>query len=406
MVVALAEHTAFAIATRRAGPLAGGPSEPWCAHTVAILRHTSTTIFAGTGIAAVGSPKALWARQVAACAHPASLTSAVSMNRVTSIGVVTVTGTGTTFTKLSLRARKLAVSPMPPRGASTGSSLGAADSPMGTLATGIATEAPGARRTGHRAVTTLPTFLADARAVDGRAGNGVFAGAAGGTVDPVSVRWTKVSAVRSRVAGCAPAEAAVREADTAVQTEAVLLAAGAVSVLRAALVAVEARPTWLAGALAVHRVAAETVLWVAGAGLLAAQTIAAIWTESLSAAVACKAMLAQTRAIGRKATGARSAVTGLSTVLTEAAHRALFTAPIPDIARSAVALPSKPVTEATIVAATFLSTVGSVETLWTWQGTDDTHPARWAAAGALGALRNTSILARIGSGAEEAISAL
>lgn len=111
-------------------PLAGGASEPWCAHTVAILSYASSTIFAGTGIAAVGSPKALWAGQVAAHAcrrqsgwsppaeynstadlgprqprmltHPASLTSALSMNRVTAIGVVTVTDTGTTFTKLSL----------------------------------------------------------------------------------------------------------------------------------------------------------------------------------------------------------------------------------------------------------------------------------------------------------------
>ena len=41
-------------------------------------------------------------------------------------------------------------------------------------------------------------------------------------------------------------------------------------------------------------------------------------------------------------------------------------------ARSTVALPSKPVTEATVVAATFLSTVGSMETLWAWQGTNDT----------------------------------
>lgn len=212
--------------------------------------------------------------------------------------------------------------------------------------------------------------------------------------------------MRSRVSRRAPAEAAVGKAEPSVQTEAVLLAARAMRVLRAALVAVEARPTWLAGALAVHRVAAETVFWVAGAGLLAAQTIAAIRTEALSAAVACEAMFAQTRAISRKATGARSTVTGLSTVLTEAAHGALFLAPIPDIARSTVALPSKPVTEATVVAATFLSTVGSMETLWAWQGTNDTHPARWAAAGALGALRNTSILARIGSGAEEAISAL
>lgn len=40
------------------------------------------------------------------------------------------------------------------------------------------------------------------------------------------------------------------------QTEAVLLTAGTVRVLRATLVAVEASPTWLTGALAVHRVAA------------------------------------------------------------------------------------------------------------------------------------------------------
>lgn len=117
-------------------------------------------------------------------------------------------------------------------------------------------------------------------------------------------------------------------------------------------------------------------------------------------------MFTQTRAIGRKTTGTRGAVAGLSTVLPEAAHGALFMAPVPDIARSAVALPSKPVTEATVVAATFLGTVGSIETLWAGQGTDDTHPARRAAAGALGDLENTSILARIGSGAEEASSAL
>lgn len=40
------------------------------------------------------------------------------------------------------------------------------------------------------------------------------------------------------------------------QTKAMLLAAGAVRVLRAALIAVEAGPTWLTGALTVHRVAA------------------------------------------------------------------------------------------------------------------------------------------------------
>lgn len=65
--------------------------------------------------------------------------------------------------------------------------------------------------------------------------------------------------MRSRVAGCAPAEAAVGKADATVQTQAVLLAAGPVRVLWAALVAVQAGPARLAGALAVHRVAAETM---------------------------------------------------------------------------------------------------------------------------------------------------
>lgn len=72
--------------------------------------------------------------------------------------------------------------------------------------------------------------------------------------------------MRSRVAGSAPAEAAVGQADAAVQAKTVFLASRAVRVLRAALVAVEASPARPARALAMHRVAAETVLRVAGAG--------------------------------------------------------------------------------------------------------------------------------------------
>lgn len=58
------------------------------------------------------------------------------------------------------------------------------------------------------------------------------------------------------------------------------------------------------------------------------------------------------------------------------------------------------------MAETFLGAVGSVEALWAGQGADDAHPARWAAAGALGGLEDTPILARRGAGAEEASSAL
>ena len=68
-----------------------------------------------------------------------------------------------------------------------------------------------------------------------------------------------------RVAGRAPAEAAVGLADAAVKAEAVLLAARPVRVLRAALVAVEARPARQARALPAHRVAAAG--GGAGAGL-------------------------------------------------------------------------------------------------------------------------------------------
>jgi hypothetical protein len=106
--------------------------------------------------------------------HPPSLALAVSMNRVAAIRVVTVTATHTTFAKLPLLgegvenrlgqltrgslflppgrqtvstywAGQLAVGPLPPRGAGTGSSLGTTDSIVGTLAAGIATEAPGSR---------------------------------------------------------------------------------------------------------------------------------------------------------------------------------------------------------------------------------------------------------------------
>lgn len=167
MVITLAGDAAFAIAARRTGSLAGGASESRCTHTTATFRDTGAPILAGAGVAAVGSPEALRAGQVAAVTCPASLALAVSMDRVTVIRMVTVTVTGTTFAKLALRAGQLAVGPVPPRGAGTDASLGATDSLVGTLAAGIAIEAPGSRRAGHRAVTTLPTFLADAGAVDG-----------------------------------------------------------------------------------------------------------------------------------------------------------------------------------------------------------------------------------------------
>lgn len=165
MVGTLAGHTAFAIATWMTGPLTGGSSESRGTHTISILRDAGTPILACTGVATVHSPEALMAVLVATDTHPSSLALAVSMNRVTAIGMFAVTMPGTAFTKLSLRARKLAMNPMPPRGAGTSSSLGAAGCLIDTLATGIATEAPGSRWAGHRAVTALPTFLTDARTV-------------------------------------------------------------------------------------------------------------------------------------------------------------------------------------------------------------------------------------------------
>lgn len=404
MVSTLAGHTAFAIAARLTGSLAGGTSESRYTHTIAILRDAGAPILASAGVAAVGSPEALRAGQVASSTCPASLALAVSMNRVTAIRVVTVTATGTTFTKLPLWTGELAVGPVPPRGAGTGSSLGAAGCLVGTLAAGIATKSPGSRWTGHRAVTTLPTFLADASAVNRRAGDGVLAGAAGGAVEAVSVGRTEASAVRARVAGRAPAEAAVGLADAAVQAEAVLPAAQPVRVLRAALVAVKTGPARLARALPAHRVAAETVLWVAGAGHLAAEAEEAVGAEALRAAVPGEAVFAQTGPVGWEAAGPRPAVARLSTVLSKVAHGALLPAPMPGVARSTATLPSEPIAEATVVTVTFLGAVGSMEALRTGQRTDGAHPARWAAAGALGGLEDTPIVARRGAGAGEANS--
>lgn len=402
MVGTLAGHTAFAIAARLTGFLAEGASESGCANAVAILGDAGAPVLAGAGVATVGSPEALRAGLVAAGTCPPGLAQAVSMNRIAAVSMVTVTATGTAFAKLPLWAGELAVGPMPPGGTGTGSSLGAAGCLMGTLAAGIATEAPGSRWAGHRAVTTLPTFLADAGAVDGRAGDGIFAGAACGAIDSVGVRGAEASAVRSRVAGRAPAEAAVGLADAAVKAEAVLLAARPVRVLRAALVAVEARPARQARALPAHRVAAEAVLRVAGAGHLAAEAVEAVGAEALGAAVPGEAVFAQTRAVGRETAGARGAVARLSTVLPEAAHGALLAAPVPRVSRSTATLPGESVTEASVVTATFLGAVGSMEALGAGQGADGARPARWAAAGILRGLEDAPILARRSAGAGEA----
>lgn len=205
--------------------------------------------------------------------------------------------------------------------------------------------------------------------------------------------------MRARVAGCAPAEAAVGQADAAVQAETVFLTARSVRVPRAALVAVQARPARQARALPVHRVTADTVLRVAGAGRLAVDAVEAVGAEALVAAVPGEAVLAQTPAIGREAAGSGRAVARLGAVLPEAAHRAFLAAPVPGVTRSTAALPTEGVTEAAIVAVTFLGAVAAMETLWAGQGADGTHPARWAAAGALLSLVDALIVAGRGLGA-------
>ena len=140
---------------------------------------------------------------------------------------------------------------------------------------------------------------------------------------------------------------------------------------------------------------------VAGAGHLAAEAVEAVGAETFGAAVPSEAVFAQTRAVGREAAGARGAVTSLSTVLPEAAHGALLTAPghlvgvslatqpaaapgppqatrtpgqhyspVPCVSRSAATLPGEPVAEASVVTATFLGAVGSIGALGAGQGTD------------------------------------
>lgn len=207
--------------------------------------------------------------------------------------------------------------------------------------------------------------------------------------------------MRARVAGRTPAQAAVGLTHAAVQAEAVLLAAGPVRVLRAALVAVQASPARQARALSAHRVAAEAVLRVAGAGLLAAEAVEAVGAEAIGAAVPGEAVLAQARAVGGEAASAQGAVACLGAVLAEAAHGALLLAPIPRVAWSAATLPGEPVAEATVVTAALLGAVGSVEALRTGQGTDGAHPAGGAAAGALRGLEDTPVVAGIGAGAGE-----
>lgn len=149
---------------------------------------------------------------------------------------------------------------------------------------------------------------------------------------------------------------------------------------------------------------AEAVLWVAGAGHLAAEAIETFRAETFRAAVPSEAVFAETRTIGSKAAGTRGTVTHLSTVLPEAAHGALLTAPSPSEAGGTETLPSEPVAETSIVTATFQRAVGSVEALRAGQGAYDAHPSWGAAAGALVRLENTPIVARMGVETEEARS--
>lgn len=182
-----AQCTPLPIAARRALALARGATEAWGAGAGSIFRRARCSIAAHTELAAASAPRALWAALLALQPCPPRQAVALSSDGVTAICMGTLAALPTASTKCPIRAGLVAMGAVPSWGAATDPTLCTASGSMGTVATPIAARAPGAIRTRFGAVRSVPTFLADAGAIDGGAHNAVLAGAALRAVHPKGV---------------------------------------------------------------------------------------------------------------------------------------------------------------------------------------------------------------------------
>lgn len=213
--------------------------------------------------------------------------------------------------KCAIRAGQLAGVSQPARGAGAGAVGGAAGRPVGTGAALIAVQAPRPAGTWQGAVKALPPFLADAGAIYWGAGATVVTATDGRAVGAVGPCCTGDRTDLSHEAwgtGAAPSDAV---AVGAVLAGAGQLAAITIVASRTGLIAVVARPAWLAGAGSSYWVAADGVAGITGAGQGTAWAVQALRAQPLLAAWAFVARFTLTGACAGRTLAPVVAVTAL-----------------------------------------------------------------------------------------------
>lgn len=296
--------------------------------------------------------------------------AAVSMNTITPLQAA--------WPKRAHRTRLVTVRPLPAGCAGAGSICRIAFCPIGAVAGGVASWAPGSFGAGGGAIRPSPALFAEASPVDGRAVDKILTGAFKGAVFAICATFTWTLTVNPREPGGTLALAGDTITHPSVHTQTRLQTAVTVETVSAGFVTEQPGPPRMARAFPFHRMTAERVFVLAETGAFTVHAIFAQCTHPVPAVWPTEARLAQAASIDVVAACTISTVAHTFTVLAVSACSTLLIAPVTSETFSTLALAGFGVTYAPVVADTLLSTVWSKPSLWTSLCANCTRPSRGA----------------------------
>lgn len=361
-----ARHTALVtVHTNSAFVLAGDSPESWATHTRSIFPQAGVTVGAmlETGVVTVAPPQALRTWLTAARTPPTWQTVALPGGSLAAVGMNTITPLQAAWPKRAHRARLVTARPLPAGRAGAGSMCRITFCPVGAVAGGVASWAPGSLRAGGETVRPSPALFAEASAVNWRAVDEVFTGALQGAVLAIGATFTEILTVNARKPWSTVALSCGTITHPSIHTQTRLQTAMTVETVSAGLVTEQSCPAWLACTFSFHWVATECVFVLAKTQALTVHAVFARCTHPVPAVWTTEARLAEAASIDVVAACAVSTVTHTFTVLTIRACSTLLITPVTSEAFSTLALSSFRVTFAPVVADTLFSTVLSKPSL-------------------------------------------
>lgn len=185
----------------------------------------------------------------------------------------TITPLQAAWPKRAHRTRLIAVRPLPTGCAGAGSICRIAFCPIGAVAGGVASWAPGSLGAGGGTFRPSPALFAEAGPVDGRAVDKILTGAFEGAVFAICATFTWTLTVNPREAGGTLASAGDGVTHPSVHTQTRLQTAVTVETVSAGFVAEESGPSGLARALSFHWMTAECVFLLAETGAFTVHAI-------------------------------------------------------------------------------------------------------------------------------------